>query len=444
MEDQQLTENLAFIPTIHVAEYSYTLPPERIAAYPLAERDASKLLIADMRERLSGDMPTLRHSTFAAIVDEIPAQALLVANNSRVIAARILLQKATGGNAEVLCLQPNAPSTDPALTLQSKERCRWHCMVGGRRIATGDVLTTSPDGAVMLTATIIAKDSAEALVEFTWEPENLTFAAVLEALGHVPLPPYIKRDDETADKERYQTVYAAHDGSVAAPTAGLHFTERVLARVEAKGIRTAHVTLHVGAGTFKQMSGAEAREHTMHEERIYVQKEVVSQLAEQLLRYERNADAPVVAVGTTSMRTLESLYWWGVRLLTFDDDARERDTLDIRQWDAFRLQARFREKLPPPSVALLVVQEWLQNRRMDVLTGETQIMIAPGYQFAVCHGLITNFHQPESTLMLLVAAFLGANGDTGQWRRVYEEALANGYRFLSYGDSSLLWRSDNG
>jgi S-adenosylmethionine:tRNA ribosyltransferase-isomerase len=263
---------------------------------------------------------------------------------------------------------------------------------------------------------------------------------MLERLGHIPLPPYIKRDDDDSDKQRYQTVYAAHDGSVAAPTAGLHFTERVLEDLANKGVLRTHVTLHVGAGTFKPMSGAEAREHTMHEERIFVGREVIAQLAGQCEQYERNGEKPIVAVGTTSVRTLESLYWWGVRLFTSDGDARESDTLEIRQWDAFRLRHTFGEKLPSSSDALEAVLDWMHSKQIDVLTGETQIMIAPGYTFAICQGLITNFHQPESTLMLLVAAFLTVNGDS-KWRMVYDAALKNNYRFLSYGDSSLLWRA---
>ena len=444
MQDRQHTENLPFIPTIRVHDYRYSLPEERIAAYPLAERDASKLLIADMRSN-APDAVQIRHSTFRHIAHEIPSDALLVANDSRVIAARIRMQKkATGGSAEVLCLQPLSPSPEPALALQSTGHCRWQCMVGGRKIVVGDTLIASTAYST-LTATIVSKEGAEAVVEFSWQPKELSFAAVLEHFGHIPLPPYIKRDDDADDKQRYQTVYAAHDGSVAAPTAGLHFTERVLEDLAQKGIRRAHVTLHVGAGTFKPMNGTEAREHTMHEERIFVGSDVIAQLAEQLERNEQSPGGegrqePIIAVGTTSLRTLESLYWWGVRLLTSDGDAQERDTLDVRQWDALRLQDTFRDKLPSPTLAMRTIQEWLQTRQMDVLTGETQIMITPGYSFAVCDGLITNFHQPESTLMLLVAAFLTAKSET-HWRTVYDAALANGYRFLSYGDSSLLWRA---
>ncbi len=438
MQDRQHTEKLPFIPTIHVEDYQYTLPKERIAVYPLAERDASKLLIADMRAHTPAEQQ-LRHSTFRRLADEIPQGALLIANDSRVIAARILMQKMTGGSAEILCLQPVSPSTDPALTLQATKRCQWQCMIGGRKITVGDTLTTKRES-ITLTAMIIAKDGTEALVEFSWQPEELTFAEMLERLGHIPLPPYIKRDDDDTDKKRYQTVYAAHDGSVAAPTAGLHFTERVLDDLANKDVLRAHVTLHVGAGTFKPMSGTEAHEHTMHEERIFVGREVIAQLAGQCEQYERNGEVPIIAVGTTSARTLESLYWWGVRLLTSDGDARKRDALEIRQWDAFRLHHTFGEKLPPSNAALRAVLEWMHSKQIDVLTGETQIMIAPGYTFAICQGLITNFHQPASTLMLLVAAFLTVSGDS-KWRMVYDAALTNNYRFLSYGDSSLLWRA---
>jgi S-adenosylmethionine:tRNA ribosyltransferase-isomerase len=443
MQDQQHTEKFPFIPIIPTADYSYTLPADRIAAYPLAERDNSKLLVARMHKGDDNDTtPHIRHTTFRHLAEEIPATALLIANDSRVIAARIYMQKSTGGAVEVLCLQPIVPSPDPALTLQTTKSCRWQCMVGGRNIKAGDVLTssveTSSSGAFTLKATILTKDSAEALVEFAWQPENVIFADILEVFGHIPLPPYIKREDEAADKERYQTVYAAHNGSVAAPTAGLHFTERVLEDLRAKGVSRAHLTLHVGAGTFRQMSGDGAHEHVMHEERIFVPQEVLAEIAAQFLRHERGETAPIVAVGTTSMRTLESLYWWGVRLLASDGDAHERDTLAIHQWDAFRLRQQFGENLPSASAAMSAIQEWLGRKHLEAVAGETQLMIVPGYPFQICHGLITNFHQPQSTLMLLVAAFLSVKGRS-HWRSIYDTALEENYRFLSYGDSSLLW-----
>jgi S-adenosylmethionine:tRNA ribosyltransferase-isomerase len=254
----------------------------------------------------------------------------------------------------------------------------------------------------------------------------------------VPLPPYIKRDDEASDKDRYQTVYAAHDGSVAAPTAGLHFTERVLADLRAKHVREERVTLHVGAGTFKPMNADNAAEHVMHEERIYVESSTIATLAKQVEKHEQTKNAPVIAVGTTSMRTLESLYWWGVLLATGQMGASDARELNIRQWDGFQF-AEKESELPSASTALRAVHQWMEHHKMDTLTGETQIMIAPGYTFRICNGLITNFHQPHSTLILLVAAFL-ADGKNSLWRAVYNEALERDYRFLSYGDSSLLWR----
>ncbi|MCS6807950.1 MAG: S-adenosylmethionine:tRNA ribosyltransferase-isomerase [Bacteroidota bacterium] len=449
------TENLSYIPTIHVADYSYELPEDRIAAYPLAERDASKLLIADMRihqnvgevfEQFGSEcVCRIRHSVFRDIVHELPPSTLLVLNDTRVIAARILMKKEySGGRAELICLSPVSPSTEPAIALQSVGRCRWRCMIGGRNIRSGDALVLRIDtesGSIVVWAVVLDKDGAEALVEFSWQPEELSFATLLDMCGHVPLPPYIGRPEEEYDKTRYQTVYAAHDGSVAAPTAGLHFTDRVLEELKHRGVCIAYVTLHVGAGTFKPISGEDARNHIMHEERICVERSVVESIARQLLKHSRTSQDPVVAVGTTSLRTLESLYWWGVRLIVCDGDARESDTLDIRQWDGFRLQHCFRDKLPSPSVALLAVQEWLQNRKLDTVRGDTQLMVVPGYAFKVCHGLITNFHQPQSTLMLLVAAFLSDGAQT-HWHTVYNEALNNHYRFLSYGDASLLWRRE--
>jgi S-adenosylmethionine:tRNA ribosyltransferase-isomerase len=423
-------------------DYTYVLPEERIAAYPLAERDASKLLIADLRH----EHIELRHSVFRELPHELPTNALLVVNDSRVIAARILMQKASGGQAEVLCLEPSSGLTDAhkpyyLRALQATDSVEWLCMVGGRKIHVGDVLTLNvqtPQYSLLLKAEILAKEGMEAEVKFTWTPADISFAECLEACGHIPLPPYIKRGDEASDKLRYQTVYAAHDGSVAAPTAGLHFTERVLADLRAKQVRKERVTLHVGAGTFKPMNAENASEHVMHEERMYVERRAITALAEQLLQHEQTGDAPLIAVGTTSMRTLESLYWWGVRLMAGVEDNADAFEVNIRQWDGFELEKSI-QVLPPASTALRVIAEQMEQHHIETLTGATQIMIAPGYIFKVCNGLLTNFHQPQSTLILLVAAFL-SDENTSHWKTVYNEALERGYRFLSYGDSSLLWR----
>lgn len=442
------------IPNIRSEDYTYDLPEHRIAAYPLAERDASKLLIADLRTGRCA----IQHSVFRNIPEHLPSETLLVVNNSRVIAARILMQKLSGGKAEILCLRPNplaGKNAEYANAMQAQGHSEWLCMVGGRKISAGDVLSTtftiqtpSNNGittteTVTLEAHIVRKAGSEAEVDFKWQPQHITFAECLEVCGHIPLPPYIKRDDEASDKERYQTVYAAHNGSVAAPTAGLHFTEKVLSALRNKGIREESVTLHVGAGTFKPMTSENAAEHVMHEERIFVEQRMITALANQLKIHEEHSTHPVVAVGTTSMRTLESLYWWAVRVIS-DDISLNETEVNIRQWDDLRLQEVCAQKgiaMPSAHQALERLLVWMQEHRIETLSGETQIMIAPGYTFRICTGLITNFHQPQSTLMLLVAAFLqDSDSPTEHWRSVYAEALANEYRFLSYGDSSLLWR----
>ncbi|TAE26451.1 MAG: S-adenosylmethionine:tRNA ribosyltransferase-isomerase [Candidatus Kapaibacterium sp.] len=454
---QKISSLLRFIPPdIRSEDYAYELPESRIAAYPLSERDASKLLIADMRggstnTNMSG---AIRHRHFHNIVEELPDSALLVMNDSRVIAARIEMNKLSGGRAEVLCLQPISivPHESPNYirAFQQEGSVQWCCMVGGRRIQAGDTLflemslPSKQPRALRMEAVIMRKAGQEADIEFRWTPANMSFAECLAFVGHVPLPPYLKRSDEESDKERYQTVYAAHDGSVAAPTAGLHFTSRVLQELQAKGIRKERVTLHVGAGTFKPMTSEKIADHEMHEERIFVQRSTVAALAMQLERHEQTGDAPVVAVGTTSMRTLESLYWWALQCFSLTSTYE----LSVRQWDGFsgELDTRF-EELPTPSQAMKRLLDWMQEHNLETLTGSTQIMIAPGYSFKICHGLITNFHQPQSTLMLLVAAFLQhspspSGTHSSAWRSVYEAALSNEYRFLSYGDSSLLWRAE--
>jgi S-adenosylmethionine:tRNA ribosyltransferase-isomerase len=441
-------ENLPFVPEISIPQistdqYEYELPADRIAAYPLADRAASKLLVAELHPR--DERCTIAHKQFRDIVDVLPAGAMLVINDSRVIAARIPMQKESGGAAEVLCLQPVFPSIDPAVTMLVGHSCRWMCMVGGRSIHNGTRLVVERNN-VKLTATVMSKIGAEALVEFTWEPAGMrhtevSFAEVLDTLGEIPLPPYIKRAVEASDKERYQTIYAAHEGSVAAPTAGLHFTEEVLQGLAAKGVASQRVTLHVGAGTFKPMTANDAREHEMHHERIAVAFETVEAISEQVRRRGDAGGNHVVAVGTTSMRTLESLYWWGVRLVLNDNNARAASELKLAQWDAYRLQALCNaesRELPSAALALHSVAQWMHEQGLTMLSGETQMMIVSGYRFTMCDALVTNFHQPHSTLILLVAAFLADAHGNSHWREVYEAALRNGYRFLSYGDSSLL------
>jgi len=419
------------LPVVSAGEYAYDLPPERIAVYPLPERDRSKLLVANTLNR------TIQHDTFRSISSFLPPGALLVMNNTRVITARLLMHKPTGGSAEVLCLSPIAPGPDPAIALQSGSPCQWRCMIGGRRIRPGTklALVAQEQGTpVQLSAEVLQRKGTEATVEFSWEPACLSFAAVLDSAGVLPLPPYLKREAETDDAKRYQTVYAHLPGSVAAPTAGLHFTDAVLGDLRDKGIRIDHVTLHVGAGTFQPLQSDDVAEHQMHNEYISVPRNVVESLLSQAQRREHSSSAvyPVIPVGTTSVRTLESLYWFGVRLVANDNKAGSAAELSIEQWDPYRL----RHTVPPvaPDTALRAVLAWMNQHDMDTATGSTGILIAPGYTFALCDALITNFHQPNSTLILLVAALLGKD----LWRAVYTEALEHGYRFLSYGDSSLL------
>ncbi len=413
-----MNEHPSYVPNVALDEFLYELPEARIAKFPLPERDQSKLLVAKAFTQ------EISHHQFYNLPSLLPERALLVRNNTKVIAARLHLAKPTGGLVEVLCLEPIAPSPDPALTLNAKNACRWQCLIGGRKVAVGTVLHLHG-----LMATVIDKIGAEAIVDFIWNT-NQTFADLLESIGNMPIPPYLKREAQDEDKSRYQTVYAVAQGSVAAPTAGLHFTERVFEALHQKHIHIADLTLHVGLGTFKPVESVSIAEHQMHTERIAVPLATLERLLEQ-------ATSPtpcIVAVGTTSMRTLESLYWFGAKLYANDGDARTRNDLWISQWDAYRLTAE--NKTPPLEVALNLLLDWTKARGLEHLQGETELMIVPSYPFKVVDALITNFHQPRSTLILLVAAFLGNDF----WRTVYQSALENDYRFLSYGDSSLLWR----
>lgn len=419
------------VPVISAGEYAYELPSERIAVYPLPERDRSKLLVANIPAQ------TIHHTNFRRITDFLPPDTLFVMNNTRVITARLLMHKLTGGSAEVLCLSPVAPGPDPAVALQAGSPCRWRCMIGGRRIreaTTLELIVQTGEAQMRLQAEVIERSGAEALVEFSWEPANLSFAAVLELAGVLPLPPYLKREAETEDSQRYQTVYAHLPGSVAAPTAGLHFTDAVLEDMHARGMRIEHVTLHVGAGTFQPLQSDDVAEHRMHNEYISVQRATVEAIAAQVQKRKESTAAvyPVVPVGTTSVRTLESLYWFGVRLAVRDGNAAELAELSVEQWDPYRLQHLFRHI--PPHEALQALLAWMEQHELDTVSGSTSIIIVPGYSFALCDTLVTNFHQPNSTLILLVAALMGK----ALWREVYSEALSNDYRFLSYGDSSLL------
>lgn len=407
---------------IRIKDYGYPLPDERIAKFPLAERDSSKLLVYRHGE--------VSEDVFTALPDYLPSGALMVFNNTKVIQARLHFHKETGALIEVFCLEPAAPR-DYALMFQQTDRCSWLCLVGNLKKWKEGVLSREiqvEGRALILTARRGECRGTSHWIDFEWHykenPElpSPTFAEVLEAVGELPIPPYLNRETQESDKRTYQTVYSKVKGSVAAPTAGLHFTERVLAALDACGIDREELTLHVGAGTFKPVKSEEIAGHEMHTEHIAVHRHTL----EKLIAHRGEA----IAVGTTSVRTLESLYYMGV-ILRERPDATEEE-LHVPQWLPYEYASR--ESAPLTTVeALQEVLDWLDRHHLPVLHSSTQIIIAPGYTFHVVKVMVTNFHQPQSTLLLLVSAFVH-----GDWRKIYDYALANGFRFLSYGDSSLL------
>lgn len=408
---------------LYIGDYTYSLPEERIAKYPLEERDASKLLI--YKDGIITD------AIYKNIAESIPENSLLIFNNSKVVEARLLFQKPSGGLIEIFCLAPYDQYVDVTTAMQQKESVKWKCLVGGAsKWKHGQVLEKKIQSGVnqiILYAVFIEKTTDSFIIEFTWVPGELSFAELLHDAGAIPLPPYIKRPAEESDKERYQTVYASSEGSVAAPTAGLHFTNQIFETLNEKNIQNEFVTLHVGAGTFKPVKSDTMQEHVMHAEFINVSKNLIENII-------KNSENNIVAVGTTSLRTIESLYWLGVKLLAAPSQQHKADpgtSLNLLQWEAYVLA----EKNIPVIVALKTLLEWMKKNRLERLVAKTQILIAPGYQFKIVNGLVTNFHQPQSTLLLLIASFIGKD-----WKNVYNHALANSYRFLSYGDGCLLWR----
>lgn len=409
---------------LSIHNFTYPLPAHRIAPEPLPDRAGSRLLVSRAGQ--------LTDKTFRDLPGELPPGALLIFNDTRVVRARLLARRPSGGQVELFCLEPVAPHRSLELALQQTAHCTWRCLVGnGRRWKDGPVTLdfTAADGqAATLRAERRVQEAGSALIDFQWEPAALPFAEVLRAGGHLPLPPYLGRPDTATDAVRYQTVYAAAEGAVAAPTAGLHFTPELLAELTDQGFATGHVTLHVGAGTFQPVKAEQMADHPMHTEPILVRAALLRQLLAHRPR-------PVLAVGTTSLRTLETLYWLGVGLLhnpnppTAENQAPPE--LLVTQWQPYEMAAAAAHI--SPAAALTALLRYLEANRTDTLQASTRLLIAPGYRFRLIDGLITNFHQPESTLLLLVAALLGS-----EWRAVYEHALAHDYRFLSYGDSSLL------
>lgn len=400
---------------IQIENYSYDLPSERIAKFPLAERDQSKLLIYN-QENIYQDV-------FKNIDKILPDDSILLFNETKVIQARLPFFKESGAKIEVFCLEPVSPTREIQLAFQQKSGVVWKCFVGNSKKWKEGFLKKiiSINGRdVVLNIQRVGRDSESHLIEFSWGNEELTFSQILESVGLVPLPPYLNREAVKDDKDRYQTVYAKHDGSVAAPTAGLHFTPEILNRFSEKGMPVEEVTLHVGAGTFKPVSSDTIGGHEMHVEKIIVKKSTIEQL---LSLSKKN----VVAVGTTTVRTLESLYWFAAKLIHNPDT-----NFYIEQWDPYNEELRFDK---PIDEMLEILIRHMNSNGLDVLHGETQLIIAPGYEFKVVDILITNFHQPQSTLLLLVSAFIGE-----QWKDVYEYALENNFRFLSYGDSCLFFK----
>lgn len=398
---------------IHISDYNYPLSDDRIAKFPIDRRDHSKLLIYN-RGKVSEDK-------FYNIHDYLPKGALMVFNNTRVIQARIHFRKETGALIEVFLLEPAAP-TDYEQMFQTTSRCEWLCLVGNLKKWKGGSLQRvfNINGKyVVLSATRIKEAGTSQHIGFSWDNAAVSFAEILDAVGELPIPPYLNRDTQESDKTTYQTVYSKIKGSVAAPTAGLHFTNDVLKSLDDAGIDREEVTLHVGAGTFKPVKSEEIEGHKMHTEYICVHKHTL----EKLLQH----DCCAIAVGTTSVRTLESLYYMGVKLQK--NPNLTEDELHVNQWQPYDDN----DSCITPKTAIVNILNYLNTNGLETLHSSTQIIIAPGYEYKIVKMLVTNFHQPQSTLLLLVSAFVH-----GDWHKIYDYALAHDFRFLSYGDSSLL------
>ena len=398
---------------IQIQDYSYALPDERIAKFPIAERDHSKLLIYNKGE--------VGEDVFYHLPEHLPQGALMVFNNTKVIQARLHFRKETGALIEIFLLEPAKPA-DYEQMFQTRDCCQWLCIIGNQKKWKEGALSRTLDinGKQMtITATRKGEAGTSQLIEFQWDG-GASLAEVVDAIGELPIPPYLNRKAEESDKTTYQTVYSKIKGSVAAPTAGLHFTERVLADLDQRGIEREELTLHVGAGTFKPVKSATIGEHDMHTEYVAVRRHTI----ERLLAHNGEA----IAVGTTSVRTLESLYYMGLKVLR-NPDLKEED-LHVKQWEPYEEVSGEKPEVKEVLQALL---DWMVRNDLTVLHSSTQIIIAPGYDYKIVRMLVTNFHQPQSTLLLLVSAFV-----KGDWRKIYDYALSHDFRFLSYGDSSLL------
>jgi len=403
---KQLTENL------FISDFNYQLPDDRIAKHPLDERDSSKLLLYKQS--------SIKEDTFCNIANYLPSNSLLLFNNTKVVQARLLFRRTTGAQIEVFLLEPIAPF-DYVLSFANTSNVVWKCIVGNLKKWKEEVLEMPvPNSSTALYAKRIRSLSEGLEIELSWDDKSLSFARIVELCGNIPIPPYLNRDAESEDKERYQTIYAKPEGSVAAPTAGLHFTDKVFKSLKDNSVDVEYITLHVGAGTFKPVKAEKISEHEMHTEHFIINRSTIDNLL--------SHTGKKVAVGTTTLRTLESMYWIGVKAF----EGKLNESPFVSQWEPYELAQNIGLK-----EALEALRSFLAKRKIDYLAASTQILIIPGYKVRVADALITNYHQPKSTLLLLVAAFIGKD-----WKRVYEYALTHNFRFLSYGDSSLLMKNE--
>lgn len=405
---------------LSIQQFNYNLPEDKIAKFPLENRDQSKLLVYKNC--------SINSLIFNQIHEQLPKNSFMIFNNTKVVEARLQFQNANGTAIEIFCLEPSNEYGDITSAMLQKQKVIWKCLVGkAKKWKPNETIILHAEKSngdkITINATVIEKLEDCFLIHFNWNDDNLSFAEVLQIAGSIPLPPYLKREVVKEDKQTYQTTYAKHDGSVAAPTAGLHFTKEVFSNLSQKDITQNFVTLHVGAGTFKPVKSANMQDHIMHAEFIEVSVDFIERLI-------KNLNHTIVVVGTTSLRTIESLYWLGVKLLN-NSFENHHHYLELHQWEAYDL---------PQTTAVEAALEALINyasvKNAKTIIAKTQIIIAPGYNLRIPHALITNFHQPSSTLILLVAAFVGKD-----WEKIYNYALENEYRFLSYGDSSLLWKN---
>lgn len=397
---------------IKISDYNYDLPNDKIAFYPKENRDESKLLVFNNN--------TIKDSVFKKLTDFLTPQDVLVFNNSKVIHARIIVYNATGARIEIFCLEPLDPTTVISQSFEQTNTVSWKCFVGNAKKWKNEISFQVVLDHQMITISANKTELTEGSfkVTFTWDSPSVTFAEWLEAYGKMPLPPYIKREADTNDNNRYQTIFAQYDGSVAAPTAGLHFTQTIFEELTHKNIQQLWITLHVGAGTFKPVSTEYISDHYMHQEQMVVSKQMIRNLMNVM-------DKRIIAVGTTVARTLESLFIMGAKL-----HLNMSNPFHVEQWEVYDLNLQFQNITPIE--ALQSIYKYLENNNLEFLEGETSLMIIPEYKHKIAKGILTNFHQPQSTLLLLIASYIGEN-----WRKVYQHALEHDYRFLSYGDSNL-------